>query len=85
MLVNAYSQSSDLGIHSLELSTVHCIPLPQDEDYARQLQFEFETSSQGDVPALLQPSLMVSTACEAQAHMSRRGSGSHVDKGVFAQ
>ena len=43
-----------------------CIPLPQDEDYARQLQFEFDTSSQGDVTTLLQPSLMVSTACEAQ-------------------
>ena len=47
-------------MHSPELSTVSlffsflCIPLPQDEDYARQLQFEFDTSSQGDVTALLQ-------------------------------
>ena len=29
---------------------------------------------------LLQPSLTVSTAREAQIHMSRRGWGSHVDK-----
>ena len=31
-----------------------CILLPQDEDYARQLQFEFDTGLQGDVTALLQ-------------------------------
>ena len=68
-------------MHIQKLSTVHiytlppflCIPLPQDEDYARQLQFEFDTTSQGDVTALFQPSLMVSTACDAQAQMSRRG------------
>ena len=36
------------------LSPLIYIPLPQDEDYARQLQFEFDTNLQSDVTALLQ-------------------------------